>query len=173
MSTNSKFVIKVQSEDVEIPAGYNPLKDNGKYMNKLQLAYFKKILLNWKEELAIKTIETIKNLSQNRIDKRSAEYGDRTDDEVETLTTLRSRDRYRKLMGKIDAAILRIETGKYGYCEQNNEEIGIKRLIARPVATLSIEMQRLHEESEDMKEDAEYQQKIMELDKDGDLKQDD
>ena len=164
MEKNSEpLIIRLGNEDVMVPSSYNPLTDKDVYMNKTQLGFFKKILLDWKKGLEEKTLETIESLGQEKIDKISSEDGDRADDEVETLTVLRTRDRYRKLMNKIDAAILKIETGNYGYCEKSGEEIGIKRLLARPIATLCIAMQKLHEQDEDAKEDAEYNNKIIKM----------
>ena len=158
------YTVSVQGEDVELPSHYNPMEDSGEYMNIKQLAYFRKKLLDWKKQLEEDTDATLKTISEDAMNKKSSEEGDMADDEVEVLTQLRSRDRYRKLIHKIDNALLRIETGNYGYCEKSGEEIGIKRLLARPIATLSIEMQKLHERDEDAKEDAEYTNRIMEED---------
>lgn len=159
--TEKATLVNINGEDVCLSSDYDPLKDSGQYMNKMQLAFFKQKLLEWKRHLELKTEETISNMSADSMLKKSSEEGDMADDEVEVLTQLRSRDRSRKLIHKIDDALVAIETGDYGYCEKSGEPIGIKRLLARPIATLTIEMQKLHEEDEDTKEEAEYDHKIM------------
>lgn len=116
------------------------------YMNPKQLAYFKKKLTDWKSELLTESMETIKNLQEYNTNK--PDISDRASDEVDTAFELRTRDRYRKLIEKIDAALARIEDGSYGYCLENGDPIGIKRLEARPVATLSIEAQEKRENYE-------------------------
>jgi DnaK suppressor protein len=159
--TNAHYTTTIQEEQITIPSNYSPIDDNGEYMNKKQLAYFKQILQVWRESLISKTKETMEYLSEDSIGRRSSEEGDLATEEVEILTGLRTRDRYRKLVHKIDQALLKIETGEYGYCEESGEEIGINRLLARPIATLCIAMQHKHEQEEDRKEEAEYNHEII------------
>ncbi|MDA7845303.1 TraR/DksA C4-type zinc finger protein [Rickettsiales bacterium] len=153
--------IRVRDLNIIVSNNYNPLEDQNQYMNDVQLAYFKKKLMTWKADLHRQTLGTIASMSEIALDKRSVEDGDRTDDEVETITILRKRDRHRKLVHKIDEAVRRIEIGTYGYCEKTGEEIGISRLIARPIAIMSIEAQKKHEEMENSQEKAEYTRKII------------
>jgi DnaK suppressor protein len=116
------------------------------YMSKQQLAYFKQKLLDWREDLRAESQETINNLKEENW--REPDLSDRASLETEAGVELRTRNRYLKLIGKIDAALRRIEDGTYGYCEDTGEPIGIKRLEARPIATLSIEAQERHERQE-------------------------
>lgn len=130
---------------VSLPEGYQP-SENEEYMNPLQLEYFRKKLMLWKEELLDESRETIKHLQEENWNE--PDLNDRASLETDTATELRTRDRYRKLIDKIDHALRMIEEGKYGYCEDTGEEIGIKRLEARPIATLCIEAQERHESYE-------------------------
>lgn len=116
------------------------------FMSERQLAYFRQKLLNWKEDILREAQETrthLQNENQNHPD-----LADRASSETDRAVELRARDRQRKLIAKIDAALLRIETGTYGYCEETGEPISLKRLSARPIATLSIEAQERHERRE-------------------------
>jgi DnaK suppressor protein len=131
--------------NVELPAGYVP-SENEPYMNDLQLEYFKRKLLAWKEELHNESRETMNHLREENW--QEPDFNDRATVETDTAIELRTRDRYRKLLDKIDAALRRVEKGEYGYCEETGEPIGLKRLEARPVATLSIEAQERHESYE-------------------------
>ncbi|MEJ2061336.1 MAG: RNA polymerase-binding protein DksA [Gammaproteobacteria bacterium] len=128
-----------------LPEGYQPSEDE-EYMNPRQLAYFRNKLLHWREALLSESEETIRNLREE--DWREPDENDRATHEEEAALELRTRDRYRKLISKIDAALKRIETGEYGYCEETGAPIGIKRLEARPIATLTIEAQEQHERHE-------------------------
>ena len=115
-------------------------------MNDRQREYFRKKLLSWKEEILKEARETLQHLqdeSQNHPD-----LADRASSETDRAIELRARDRQRKLIAKIDAALQRIEDGTYGYCEETGEPISLKRLDARPIATLSIEAQERHERRE-------------------------
>jgi len=116
------------------------------YMNPAQLEYFKQKLLDWKAELERDSQVTKDHLKQENWNE--ADINDRATVEIETSLELRTRDRYRKLINKIDQALERIEKGSYGYCDETGEPIGIKRLEARPIATLSIEAQERHERFE-------------------------
>lgn len=132
-------------KSVKLPKDYHP-SDKEEYMNPLQLEYFREKLFKWKEDLARESQNTMEHLRDENWNE--PDLNDRASVETETSLELRTRDRYRKLMNKIDEAIERIETGAYGYCEETGDPIGIKRLEARPIATLSIEAQERHERFE-------------------------
>lgn len=124
---------------------YKP-SEKEKYMSREQLAYFRQKLLNWREELIAESQETINNLKEENW--REPDMSDRASLETEAGVELRTRNRYLKLIGKIDAALKRIEDGTYGYCEETGDPIGLKRLEARPIATMTIEAQERHEKME-------------------------
>jgi DnaK suppressor protein len=116
------------------------------FMNDKQVAYFRTKLLHWKDDIVRESKETISHLQdENHILPDAA---DRASSETDRSLELRARDRQRKLISKIDAALKRIEDGSYGYCEETGEPISLKRLDARPIATLSIEAQERHEKRE-------------------------
>ncbi len=124
---------------------YRP-NDKEPFMNERQREYFRIKLLEWREEILREARETLQHLhdeSQNHPD-----LADRASSETDRTIELRARDRQRKLIAKIDAALARIEDGTYGYCEETGEPISLKRLEARPIATLSIEAQERHERRE-------------------------
>jgi len=126
-------------------ADYRPSEDEP-FMNPRQREYFRRKLESWKEELLREsrgTLETLQEESQNHPD-----MADRASSESDRALELRTRDRQRKLITKIDAALKRIEDGSYGYCEDTGEPIGLARLDARPIATLSLEAQEMHERRE-------------------------
>ncbi len=135
---------KVQTK-VTLPEGYKP-NDKEEYMNPNQLEYFKQKLLAWRKELLDESMDTLNHLKEENW--QEPDVNDRASVEADASIELRTRNRYRKLIDKIDAAIRRIESGNYGYCEETGEEIGVKRLEARPIATLSIEAQERHENYE-------------------------
>jgi DnaK suppressor protein len=124
---------------------YRPSEDEP-YMSPPQLAYFRRKLLEWREMLLTESDETIRNLRSEQW--REPDPNDRASRESDASLELRTRDRYRKLIGKIDAALRRIDDGSYGYCEETGEPIGLARLEARPIATLSLEAQERHERDE-------------------------
>jgi DnaK suppressor protein len=124
---------------------YRPTEDEP-YMNEEQREYFRRKLLSWRNEILRGSNETLKQLKEE--DNRVADISDWASYETERNFQLRARDRERKLLSKIDAALRRLEEGSYGYCEETQEPIGIKRLEARPIATLSIEAQERHERRE-------------------------
>ena len=123
---------------VELSADYRPSPDEP-YMNNQQLAYFRHKLLDWRESLIKESQETLNHLREDS--ETVGDEIDRANQESEHTLELRTRDRYRKLLSKIDDALKRIENGTYGYCDDTGEEIGLKRLEARPIATLSLEAQ--------------------------------
>ena len=129
----------------ELPKGYKP-SEKEEYMNDMQLEYFRRKLITWRDELLAESQETIDNLKEENW--REPDLSDRASLETEAAVELRTRNRYLKLIGKIDAALRRIEAGEFGYCEETGEPIGIKRLEARPVATMTIEAQERHERNE-------------------------
>ncbi len=154
--------VHIGTEEIGIPSNYIPSQNSPEeYMSKQQLAFFKKVLLNQKQDLLDKTLETISDLNEDASEKRLSEEGDFASEEERILAELRTRDRYRKLIHKIENALIRIETGEYGYCEESGEEIGLPRLMIRPIATLEIHKQEEHEKEEEDKEDSEYSHKLL------------
>jgi DnaK suppressor protein len=130
---------------VTLPPDYRPNEDEP-FMNDYQTEYFRQKLLRWRDELLRDSGETLQHLQEGGA--QEADIADRAQAEADRSLELRTRDRARKLIAKIDAALLRIEEGTYGYCEETHEPIGVRRLEARPIATLSIEAQELHERLE-------------------------
>ena len=130
---------------VTLQDDYKP-SDSEPFMNERQVEYFRRKLLAWKEDILRESKETINHLQdENHI---LPDVADRASSETDRSLELRTRDRQRKLISKIEAAIKRIEDGSYGYCEETGEPISLKRLDARPIATLSIEAQERHEKRE-------------------------
>jgi DnaK suppressor protein len=130
---------------VTLQDDYKP-SDSEPFMNERQVEYFRRKLLAWKEDILRESKETINHLQdENHI---LPDVADRASSETDRSLELRTRDRQRKLISKIDSALKRIEDGSYGYCEETGEPIGLKRLDARPIATLSIEAQERHEKRE-------------------------
>lgn len=125
--------------------GYKP-SDTEPYMNKNQLEYFRQKLLDWREQLLADSQKTLENLKESKLSE--SEPVARGTLESNTGIELKTRERYRKLIKKINDSLAKIEMGTYGYCEETGEEIGLKRLEARPVATLCIEAQERHERLE-------------------------
>ena len=130
----------------KISKNYKPTKKE-KFMNAKMKEYFRQILINWKYVLLKESFQTLNNL-QNDENSTKPDLTDRASDEIDRTFELRTRDRERKLINKIEAALKRIEDGTYGYCEETGEPISLKRLQARPVATLSLEAQENHEKAE-------------------------
>lgn len=128
-----------------LPPDYHP-SESEEFMNPLQVEYFRHKLLRWRGELLKEADETLASLSEGGI--HEADITDRASVETDRALELRTRDRARKLITKINQALQRIEAGTYGYCEETGEPIGLKRLEARPIATLSIEAQERHERME-------------------------
>jgi len=130
---------------VSLPPDYRP-SDDEEFMNPLQVEYFRQRLLSWRAELLADSSGTLRHLKEESLVK--PDFTDRASLETDRAIELRTRDRERKLISKIDSALLRIDIGTYGYCEETDEPIGIRRLEARPIATLSIEAQERHERME-------------------------
>lgn len=124
---------------------YRPSEDE-EFMNPRQREYFRKKLNAWKDEILRESRETLENLQEESTNH--PDMADRASSESDRALELRTRDRQRKLIAKIDAALKRIEDGSYGYCEETGEPIGLARLDARPIATLSLEAQEMHERRE-------------------------
>ena len=129
----------------KLPKNYRP---SGKepFMNAKQREYFRQRLLRWRRELLRETNQTLQNLQEDSL--QAPDIADRASAETDRAVELRTRDRERKLVQKIDEALKRIEEGEYGYCEETGEPIGLRRLEARPIATLSLEAQERHERLE-------------------------
>lgn len=132
----------VNLDDVKLPAGYVPRKDE-EYMNPMQLLYFRNKLRNWRDELITESQETLDHLRSEIRDV--GDEAERASRESDNILELRTRDRYRKLLKKIDDAIKRIDDGSYGFCEETGEDIGLARLEARPIATLTVDAQERRE----------------------------
>jgi DnaK suppressor protein len=130
---------------IELPEGYKPSADE-EYMSPQQLEYFRQKLLKWRAELLQESENTISHLKEENW--QEPDINDRASLETDAALELRTRDRYRKLVNKIDSAMSRISDGSYGYCDDTGDEIGLSRLEARPIATLTIEAQEKHERLE-------------------------
>ncbi len=128
-----------------LPPDYRPTEKE-KFMNPVMLEYFRQKLLRWRSELLAESNETIKEMQEDNLQK--PDIADRASAETDHALELRARDRERKLISKINAALEKIEEGTYGYCEETGEPITIPRLEARPIATLSLEAQERHERKE-------------------------
>lgn len=129
---------------------YRP-SDAEPFMNPTQLAYFRKKLIGWKEDILRESHDTLVTLQNESL--REPDVTDRASSETDWSLELRTRDRQRKLIAKIDAALRRIEDGEYGYCEVTGEPISLARLEARPIATMTIEAQERHERNEKISRD--------------------
>jgi len=125
--------------------------DDEEYMSERQQAYFEMLLLEWKRSIHSAAGQTLQSLADGPI--READLNDRASSETDWGIELRTRDRQRKLVSKIDSALRRIKEGEYGYCEVTGDPIGLKRLIARPVATMTVEAQTAHERREKISRD--------------------
>lgn len=125
--------------------GYRPSEDE-KFMNEQHRDYFRRKLLNWKDEILRESRDTLAALQSEN--ENHPDFADRASSETDRSIELRARDRQRKLIAKIDAALSRLEDGTYGYCEETGDPIALRRLDARPIATLSVEAQERHERRE-------------------------
>ena len=128
-----------------LPKDYSP-SEKEPFMNAKQKEFFRRKLLAWRSDIIQETKETLNNLQKEVVN--FSDIADRASSETDRNLELRARDRQRKLISKIDEALSRIDDGSYGYCEETGESIGLKRLIARPIATLSIDSQERHERKE-------------------------
>ncbi len=136
--------------EIVLEEGYRPSADE-EFMNERQLAYFKRALEKWKQDIIEESKETLAHLQDGPI--QEADLNDRASSETDWGLELRTRDRQRKLTSKIDAALRRIEEGEYGYCQVTGEPISLERLEARPIATMSVEAQEAHERNEKISRD--------------------
>lgn len=135
---------------VKIPKDYVPT-ENEEFMNDRQVEYFRNKLTNWKQSLLEESKSTIEDMQSDA--RNIPDVADRASEETDRALELRTRDRQRKLVAKIDSALRRIEDGSYGFCEDTGEPISLKRLDARPIATLSLEAQERHERKEKVHRD--------------------
>ncbi len=141
---------KDMKAEVFLPDDYRPAEDEP-FMNERQIEYFRRKLEAWKAELLDESRHTIEGLQDNT--RNIPDIADRASEETDRALELRTRDRQRKLVAKIEQALRRIEEGEYGYCEETGEPISLKRLDARPIATLSLEAQERHERREKVHRD--------------------
>ena len=135
---------------VDLPEGYRPSRSE-EYMNPFHLEYFRQKLINWRAELVEESKQTIDNLREEVRDV--GDEAERATRETENSLELRTRDRYRKLINKIEKAIKRVDEGEYGYCQVTGEPISLARLRARPIATMTLEAQERHERQERVSRD--------------------
>lgn len=142
--------LMAELERLELPEDYRPADDEP-FMNERQLAYFRAKLLKWKSDIKAEAKATLETLKEGPI--QEPDQTDRASSETDWALELRTRDRQRKLISKIDAALRRIETGDYGYCEITGEPISLQRLEARPIATMTLEAQERHEREERVSRD--------------------
>ena len=142
--TNAKKIVDMNSPII-LPEGYKP-SEKEEFMNPMQVEYFRQKLLAWRNELLSEANDTLNTLSEENFQK--PDITDRAQMESDASLQLRTRDRERKLLSKIEAALRRIDDGSYGYCEETDEPIGLKRLEARPIASLSLYAQERHERME-------------------------
>ncbi|MDU9003829.1 RNA polymerase-binding protein DksA [Sedimentitalea todarodis] len=140
---------KMKQDDF-LPDDYRPAEDEP-FMNDKQLEYFRRKLIEWKNELMAGSRDTIEGLQDGT--RNIPDVADRASEETDRALELRTRDRQRKLVAKIDSALRRVEEGEYGYCEVTGEPISLKRLDARPIATMSLEAQERHERREKVHRD--------------------
>ena len=130
---------------ITLPQNYRPT-DREPFMNAMQQEYFRQKLLKWKNELIEESNQTLQNMQEESL--AQPDLADRATSETDRALELKTRDRQRKLISKIDDALRRLEDGSYGYCEDTGEPISLSRLDARPIATLSVEAQERHEKRE-------------------------
>lgn len=134
-----------------LPEDYRPAEDEP-FMDERQLEYFRRKLVAWKQELLDQSAETLEGLQDSA--RNVPDLADRASEETDRAIELRTRDRQRKLVSKIDAALRRIDNGEYGYCEMTGDPISLKRLDARPIATMTLEAQEKHERREKVHRDS-------------------
>ena len=144
VSFDNSLILKKMT--TRVPKNYKPTQKE-RFMSAKMKEYFRLKLINWKYELLKESSQTLTNM-QKEENTAKPDITDRASEEIERSFELRTRDRERKLINKIESALRRIKEGSYGYCEETGEPIGIKRLEARPIATLSLEAQEIHEKKE-------------------------
>jgi DnaK suppressor protein len=149
-STVSPAADSTPAEDLVDLGDYLP-SNSEEFMNERQLDYFRNLLINWKKSILDEAKGTLAQLQDGPL--READLNDRASSETDWGLELRTRDRQRKLIAKIDAALRRIETGEYGYCVVTGEPISLERLQARPIATMTLEAQEAHERREKVSRD--------------------
>ena len=130
-----------------VPTDYDPKKDDGEFMNPIMREYFRQKLIDWRSDLLRESSQIIQNTLQGT-DLQKPDLADRASEETDHALELRTRDRERKLISKINKTLLRLDDDDYGYCEETGEPINVGRLEARPIATLSLEAQERHERME-------------------------
>ena len=143
-----------EPESALLPPDYDPKKDKDEFMNSVMKEYFRQKLIDWRNDLIRESSETIQNTLQST-ELQKPDLADRASAETDHALELRTRDRERKLISKINKAIARIDEDEYGYCEDTGEPISVARLDARPIATLSLEAQERHERMEKTHRDEE------------------
>ena len=149
-TTASNVSEKLAQAKAAVDPDYTP-SDDDEYMGEQQLDYFRVLLLDWKKSIHDAAGQTLQSLQDGPI--REPDLNDRASSETDWGIELRTRDRQRKLIAKIDAALRRIDQGEYGWCEVTGDPIGLRRLIARPVATMTVEAQEAHERREKISRD--------------------
>ena len=156
MTVNNNLSVAGEHEDPSmkaetfLPEDYRPAEDEP-FMNERQLEYFRRKLVTWKNDILDESKHTIEGLQDSA--RNVPDIADRASEETDRALELRTRDRQRKLVAKIDSALRRIDDGEYGYCEVTGEPISLKRLDARPIATMSLEAQERHERREKVHRD--------------------
>jgi DnaK suppressor protein len=150
MTKASRIEGKPMKQEVFLPDDYRPAEDEP-FMNDRQVEYFRRKLLNWKGELLAGSRDTIEGLQDGT--RNIPDVADRASEETDRALELRTRDRQRKLVAKIDSALRRIDEGEFGYCNVTGDPISLKRLDARPIATMSLEAQERHERREKVHRD--------------------
>ncbi len=150
MNDTSPVEGSTMKAEIFLPDDYRPA-ENEPFMNDKQLEYFRRKLLNWKNDLLDESRSTVTTLQDGT--RNIPDVADRASEETDRALELRTRDRQRKLIAKIDQALRRVEEGEYGYCEVTGEPISLKRLDARPIATMSLEAQERHERREKVHRD--------------------
>ena len=142
--------VELPTMSITLPQNYRPT-EREPFMNAMQQEYFRQKLLKWKQELIDESNQTLQNMQEESL--AQPDLADRATAETDRSLELRTRDRFRKLISKIDSALKSIDEGTYGYCEETGEPISLKRLEARPIATLSVEAQERHERLERTRRD--------------------
>ena len=150
MTHVSRVEGKQMKQEAFLPDDYRPAEDEP-FMNERQVEYFRRKLLNWRSELLADSKDTIEGLQDGT--RNIPDVADRASEETDRALELRTRDRQRKLVSKIDSALHRIDEGEFGYCSVTGEPISLKRLDARPIATMSLEAQERHERREKVHRD--------------------